>query len=65
MYRETTNNFRMDWRLLMVSWIIISTDTGSPTLLPSARPLSLFEVYRGVYHWRRLEVLHIGQQDKS
>ena len=30
-----------------------------------APDLQVCSVWRGVYHWRRLEVLHIGQQDKS
>ena len=38
----------INWQLSMVSWIIISTDTGSPTLLPCAHPFSRFGAERQV-----------------
>ena len=63
MLRERLNILRADWQLLMASWIISWTDTGSPTPFFCVRPLSWFAVYRGVYHWKR-EVIYMGQQDK-
>ena len=55
----------MNWQLLMVAWIIILTEyTGSPTLLPCARPLSPFAVHRDVCRRRLSEVLYMGQKDE-